>query len=93
MAADRTPDTGPLVLVDRPRDDVAVVTLNRPDRLNALSFALVDELHAAIDGTEEKLGVTPANVHEVFGLACEVIADPMTGTPLVLPVPAVRARA
>jgi iron complex transport system ATP-binding protein len=37
--------------------------------------------------------VTPANVHEVFGLACEVIADPMTGTPLVLPVPAGRARA
>jgi enoyl-CoA hydratase/carnithine racemase len=38
-----------LVLVDRPRPDVAVVTLNRPDRLNALSFALVDELHAALD--------------------------------------------
>jgi enoyl-CoA hydratase/carnithine racemase len=41
--------TQPLVLVDRPRPDVAVVTLNRPDRLNALSFALVDELHAALD--------------------------------------------
>ena len=39
----------PLVLVDRPRPDVAVVTLNRPDRLNALSFALVDELHATLD--------------------------------------------
>jgi enoyl-CoA hydratase/carnithine racemase len=38
-----------LVLVDRPRPDVAVVTLNRPDRLNALSFALVDELHAVFD--------------------------------------------
>lgn len=38
-----------LVLVDRPRPDVAVVTLNRPDRLNALSFAMVDELHAALD--------------------------------------------
>ena len=43
---------GPLVLVERPRDDVAVVTLNRPDRLNALSFALVDELHAALDAVE-----------------------------------------
>ena len=52
MAAARTPDTGPLVLVDRPRDDVAVVTLNRPDRLNALSFALVDELHAALDSID-----------------------------------------
>ena len=38
-----------LVLVDRPGPDVAVVTLNQPDRLNALSFALVDELHAALD--------------------------------------------
>jgi enoyl-CoA hydratase len=43
------PPADPLVLVDRPRPDVAVVTLNRPDRLNALSFALVDELHAAVD--------------------------------------------
>ena len=38
-----------LVLIDRPRPEVAVVTLNRPDRLNALSFALVDELHAALE--------------------------------------------
>lgn len=43
------PTGGALVLVDRPRPDVAVVTLNRPDRLNALSFALVDELHAVLD--------------------------------------------
>jgi enoyl-CoA hydratase/carnithine racemase len=41
-----------LALVERPRDDVAVVTLNRPDRLNALSFALVDELHAVLDVIE-----------------------------------------
>src|SRR5690606_35795524 len=52
MAADHTPDSAPLVVVDRPRDDVAVVTLNRPDRLNALSFALVDELHAVLDGID-----------------------------------------
>lgn len=38
-----------LVLVDHHRHDVAVVTLNQPDKLNALSFALVDELHAALD--------------------------------------------
>jgi enoyl-CoA hydratase/carnithine racemase len=41
--------TDDLVLLDRPRPDIAVVTLNRPDRLNALSFALVDQLHAALD--------------------------------------------
>ncbi|MGZ4694497.1 MAG: enoyl-CoA hydratase/isomerase family protein [Acidimicrobiales bacterium] len=39
----------PLVLVTRPRHDIAVVTLNQPDRLNALSFALVDALHDALD--------------------------------------------
>ncbi|WBQ04872.1 ABC transporter ATP-binding protein [Kribbella sp. CA-293567] len=31
--------------------------------------------------------VTAAVVEEVFGLSCEVIADPLTGTPLVLPRP------
>ena len=38
-----------LVTVEYPRPEVAVVSLNRPDRLNALSFALVDELHEALD--------------------------------------------
>ena len=47
-----TADTEPLVLVDRPRPDVAVVTLNQPAKLNALSFALVDELHAALDALQ-----------------------------------------
>lgn len=32
--------------------------------------------------------ITAETVHEVFGLDCQVIADPLTGTPLVLPVPA-----
>lgn len=39
----------PLVVVERPRPEITVITLNRPDRLNALSFALVDELHGALD--------------------------------------------
>jgi enoyl-CoA hydratase/carnithine racemase len=47
--ASNEPSTDSLVLIDRPRPEVAVVTLNRPDRLNALSFALVDQLHAALD--------------------------------------------
>src|SRR5205823_701091 len=37
------------VLVDQPRADVAVITLNRPERLNALTAALVAELGAALD--------------------------------------------
>ncbi len=40
------------VVVDAPRPDVSLVTLNRPDRLNALSWDLVDELHEVLDGFE-----------------------------------------
>ena len=32
-----------------PRPDIAVVTLNRPEKLNALSYELVETLHATID--------------------------------------------
>jgi enoyl-CoA hydratase/carnithine racemase len=37
------------VKCDRPRPEIAVVTLDRPERLNALSFELVDELHALFE--------------------------------------------
>jgi 1,4-dihydroxy-2-naphthoyl-CoA synthase len=33
-----------------PRPDIAVLTLNRPEKLNALSYELVEGLHATIDG-------------------------------------------
>jgi enoyl-CoA hydratase len=36
------------LLLDRPRPDIAVVTLNRPDKLNALSYELVEDLHRVI---------------------------------------------
>jgi enoyl-CoA hydratase len=37
-----------LVLVEHPRPEVAVVTMNRPDRLNAMSIELVNELYDAL---------------------------------------------
>ncbi len=40
------------VLIDEIRPHVALMTLNRPDRLNALSWDLVDELHATLDRFE-----------------------------------------
>ena len=40
------------VLVERLRPEVAVLTLNRPGSLNALTFPLVDELHAALDAID-----------------------------------------
>jgi enoyl-CoA hydratase len=33
-----------------PRPDIAVLTLNRPEKLNALDYELVEDLHAALDG-------------------------------------------
>jgi len=52
-------EPAPLVLVEHPargRDGVALVTLNRPNARNALSFALMDQLVAALDA----LDVDPA---------------------------------
>jgi len=46
-------DPTPLVLVERPRPHVAVVRMNRPDRLNAMSIELVSELHEALCAVAE----------------------------------------
>ena len=40
----------PNLEVEYPRPDIAVLTLNRPEKLNALSYELVEDLHAALDG-------------------------------------------
>ena len=42
--------TAPLVLIDRPADGLAVLTLNRPEALNALSGELRRQFVAAMDG-------------------------------------------
>jgi enoyl-CoA hydratase len=38
-----------LVDLQRPRPEITLLTLNRPEKLNALSFDLVEELHHALD--------------------------------------------
>jgi 2-(1,2-epoxy-1,2-dihydrophenyl)acetyl-CoA isomerase len=38
----------PELLIDRPADGVAVLTLNRPDRLNAVTMELQSQLHSAL---------------------------------------------
>jgi enoyl-CoA hydratase/carnithine racemase len=39
----------PHLELTRPRPDVAVITLNRPEKLNALNYGLVEELHQTLE--------------------------------------------
>src|SRR5262245_34647909 len=39
----------PYVLIDKPRPHVSVVTLNRPERMNAMSFDTVGPLYEALE--------------------------------------------
>lgn len=39
----------PAVDFETPEDNIALVTLNRPDRLNAIDGSLIDGVHAALD--------------------------------------------
>jgi enoyl-CoA hydratase len=49
--------TDDLVLVDRPAAGVALVTLNRPAKLNALNAALLGRLGSAVDGLAAEPGL------------------------------------
>src|ERR1700719_2690731 len=69
-------------------DAVAVITLNRPDKLNALSYPLVRELDEALSGYEadddikaviltgagERAFSAGADIHEMGGLSSEELA-------------------
>ena len=70
-------------------DAVAVITLNRPDKLNALSFPLVRELDEALTqyeadddikaviltGAGDRAFSAGADIHEMAGLSAEELAN------------------
>src|SRR5712691_4151592 len=70
-------------------DGVALITLNRPDKLNALSFPLMQELGDALTGYEaddavkvviltgagERAFSAGADIHEMAGLSSEELAE------------------
>ena len=43
------------VLVDRPRPHVALVTLNRPERMNSMAFDVMVPLKAALEDLIQKV--------------------------------------
>jgi 2-(1,2-epoxy-1,2-dihydrophenyl)acetyl-CoA isomerase len=76
-------------ILDERRDGVALITLNRPDKLNALSFPLMQEVddaltrHEADDdikavvltGAGERAFSAGADIHEMAGLSSEELAE------------------
>lgn len=48
MSTENTADAG-FVLVDRPRDHVALITLNRPERMNSMAFDVMVPLKRVLD--------------------------------------------
>lgn len=70
-------------------DHVAVITLNRPEKLNALSFSLMQELDAELTqieqddavkvviltGAGERAFSAGADIHEMAGLSAEELAE------------------
>ena len=76
-------------IVTERRDGVAVIVLNRPDKLNALSFGLIRELdhELALVGADDSVGAVVltgagdkafsagADIHEMAGLSGEELAE------------------
>src|SRR3954470_3106963 len=73
----------PLVLLDRRDDGVGLLTLHRPDRLNALSSALAVELGSAVAGLAADDAVRAVGVARARKGCCAGAAiaelDPLDG--------------
>ena len=80
----------PHLELTQPRPEITVVTLNRPDKLNALSHELVEELHAAIDDIASSdecrvVVLTGAGRGFCSGLDLTDLASPRAGSDLEFP--------
>jgi enoyl-CoA hydratase len=77
------PASGP----DGPLEHVALVTLQRPDVLNALNFALLEELIVALEGLDRDAGcrciVITGSGHRAFAAGAD-IKELATQTPVTL---------
>ena len=49
------------LLIDEPAEGVRRITLNRPERLKALTYGLVDDLHHALDDVDRDHGTRVVN--------------------------------
>lgn len=81
------------VLLDRPHPGVTRITLNRPDRLNAIDEALVTALYAALDEVNDDAScrtvvLTGAGRGFCAGLDLKSGAGPAPGSDGLGPVPA-----
>lgn len=73
--------TNQTVKVSKPRDGVTLLTLNRPERLNAVTFDLVDDLHEALEGLQNDSAcrvvvLTGEGRGFCSGIDLQVIGDP-----------------
>src|SRR5215472_15265963 len=83
------PDMEYRYILSECRDAVALITLNRPDKLNALSYDLMREVDEALTGYEEDDAIKAvvitgagerafsagADIHEMADLSAEELAE------------------